>query len=225
MIVNLYPDRVTRDSSGTITLVDISSMNLYARSISGWDFNASYRWTSRELGVFSLEATQSLILHTTTQFSLTTPSYEGVDYPSDTSIGGALKQKTNIILNWERGRWNAGWTTHLISAYKEYGAAGGPLSMQFANGLDYLNYVKARGSDTIPSQATHDVVVGYRFGSGNAGSSPLARITEGLSLTVGIRNVFDTAPEFDTGPFGLGFVSSFVDIRMREYWISLRRTF
>lgn len=225
LVVNMFPDRVTRDSSGMITLVDTSYLNLYKRDLTGWDFNASYQWNTHDWGLFVVKGTQSLILHTRTQYSLSLPSYEGVDYPIDTSIGGALRQKTNINLNWSRGRWSAGWTSHFISSYHAYGAAGGPLSLQYGGGNDYSTYVAAQGSRTIPAQDTHDAVVSYQFGESTSGREGVDRILAGTTLTLGIRNIFDTAPEFDAGPFGLGFFSPFVDIRMREYWITLRRTF
>src|SRR5262249_28371046 len=39
---SIYPDRVTRNGSGTITLVDISAVNLYRRETEGWDLNADF---------------------------------------------------------------------------------------------------------------------------------------------------------------------------------------
>jgi len=46
-----------------------------------------------------------------------------------------------------------------------------------------------------------------------------------MSITVGMKNLFNTAPEYDVGPFGLGYLSPFGDTRMREYWINVRRSF
>ncbi|MBL9207880.1 MAG: TonB-dependent receptor [Opitutaceae bacterium] len=231
LIANLFPERVTRDASRQITLIDTSSMNLYGRDMSGWDFNVSYRLPTRSAGAFNFSGTQSLILRSRTQFSLTLPAYDGVNFPTDTSIGGALRQQTNLNLNWELGKWGAGWTSRLLSSYKAYGSAGGPLSLQSASGANFSTYAAAQGNNgTIPSQDTHDVVVSYRFGQTHpetkSGLTRVgARVTDGMTVTMGVRNVFNSEPEFDVGPFGLGYFSPFVDIRMREYWISVRRAF
>jgi outer membrane receptor protein involved in Fe transport len=225
VLVNQFPDRVTRDAAGLITLVDTSSINLYGRQMEGWDFTASYQFKLGEAGSFSLRGTRSIVLTSKTKFSLTLPAYDGVNYPLDTSIGGAMRHRSNFNLNWERGLWSAGWTSRLISSYRAYGAAGGPLSLQSAAGADFSTYAKAqRNNGTIPSQDFHDVVVGYKF-AGKGAARLADRLTTGLSVTVGVRNVFNSEPAYDVGPFGLGYLSPFGDVRMREYWINVRKTF
>ena len=224
VIANLYPDRVTRDAAGLITLVDISSINLYGRKMSGWDFKADYQLNTPQAGTFTFSGVQSLVISSTTRFSLTLPAYEGVNFPLDTSIGGTMKHRTTLNFSWERGNWNARWTSRLLSSYKAYGAAGGPLSLQSAAGANFSTYALAQGNNaTIPAQNFHDLVVGYKFASGSKRFAD--RITEGMSITVGMKNLFNSAPEYDVGPFGLGYLSPFGDIRMREYWINVRRTF
>ncbi len=225
VIINLFPERVTRDpATGLISLVDTTSMNLYGRDLAGWDFSASYRYETASLGAFNFRGTQSLFLKSTSQFSPTLPAWDGVNYPTDTANGGTLRQQTNLNLSWDRGPWTAGWNSRLLSSYRVYGSAGGPLSLQSSGGADNGNYVRAQGSRTIPSQQFHDVVVGYTFPR-ESGRGGLAGFTDGLGLTVGVRNVFNALPEFDTSPWGLGYLSPFGNIRGREYWINLTKKF
>jgi outer membrane receptor protein involved in Fe transport len=206
-------------------------MNLYKRAMRGWDFNVGYQVQTERLGTFFFRGTQSLILENKTQFSLTAPVFDGVNYPLDTTTGGSLKRQSNVSLNWEAGPWTAGISSRFLSAYRAYGSAGGPLSLQSAGGANSGTYATAQGNNGwIPAQDIHDVLLGYRFGRQDRGDPsrvPSWRYAffDGLSVTLGVKNVFDTAPEYDVGPFGLGFFSPFVDVRMREYWISVRRSF
>ena len=226
LIINLFPERVTRDSvTGLIDIVDTSSLNLYARELKGWDFTVSYRHQTANLGSFNFRGTQSLFLKSLSQFSLTAAPWDGVNFPTDTANGGTLRHQTNLNLSWERGPWTAGWNSRLLSSYRVYGAAGGPLSSSNAGGANFGGYVQAQGRSTIPAQDFHDIVVGYAFPKAATERGSFANITEGMSLTVGIRNVFNAAPEFDTSPWGLGFLSPFANIRMREYWINLTKKF
>jgi len=226
VIINTFPERVTRDpATGLIDIVNTSSLNLYGRELKGWDFSASYRYQTADFGAFNFRGTQSLFLKSLSQYSLTAAPWDGVNFPTDSASGGTLRHQTNLNLSWERGPWTAGWNSRLLSSYRVYGSAGGPLSTTNAGGGNFGGYVQAQGRSTIPAQDFHDVVVSYAFPKASAERSGFASITEGMSLTVGIRNVFNAAPEFDTSPFRLGFLSPFANIRMREYWINLTKKF
>ncbi len=208
-----------------ITLIDISMLNLYEREMKGWDFSLDYTFDAGKAGTFTFSGVHSLVDSTTTQYSLDTPSYQGVNYPLDTTIGGALRHQTNLTLSWLHGPLSIGWTSRIVSSYNAYGSAGGPLSVRYGGGANYSTYADAQGGDgTIPAQDIHDVVMSYRFND-TSGRGILAGITSGMTVSMGIRNVFDTPPAFDAGPFALGFFSPFVDVRMREGWITLTRAF
>lgn len=227
-VIAAFPDRVTRDpTTGLITLVNISSLNLYKRNLEGWDLSADYRLITRNLGAFTFRFRDSIVLHSKYQYSLTAPSYDVAGYPLE---GGAMKYRINTTVGWENARWSTAWTTRFYDSYFEYGAAGGQLSLTNAGGADFGNNVRALGSRTVESQVFHDVVVGYNFGriasNGRESKSILAsRIFDGVSVQLGLKNVFNSAPAFSTSPFSNGLLSGYGDNRMRSIWINLKKTF
>ena len=221
------PDRVIRDSTGKVTLVDISSINLYKRNLEGWDFLLDYRVTTAERGTFTFKARESIVLHSKYQYSLAAPMYDVAGYPEES---GAMKKRLNTSFAWEDVHWSATWNTRFFDSYFEYGAAGGSLSTQNAAGGDYSNYVRALGSRKVDSQIINDLIIGYNFGRFAAMGRPSGsffdnRMFNGLSFQLGIKNVFHKAPAFDTGPYGIGLMSPYGDNRMRDVWLSVKRTF
>jgi iron complex outermembrane recepter protein len=223
------PDRVTRDSTGKVTLIDVSSINLYKRNLEAWDFLLDYRITTAEAGTFTFKARETLTLHSKYQYSLTAPMYDVAGYPLES---GAMKKRFNTGLAWEDVHWSATWNMRYYDSYFEYGAAGGSLSLQNAvpPGSDFSNYVRALGSSKVAAQTFHDVSFGYNFGrvasSGRKEGSWLGnRMLDGLSFQVGIKNVFNKAPAFDSSPFAGGLMSSYGDPRMRDIWISVKKMF
>lgn len=229
-ILNLestYPERVTRDATGNVTLIDTSALNLYKSNLEGWDFLLDYRWATAKHGTFTFKFRESIVLHSKHQYSLTAPSFDVAGYPLE---GGAMKKRINLSLAWEDVHWMVTWYTRFFDSYFAYGAAGGELSVQYAGGGDFSNYVRALGSSKVDSQIFHDLVVGYNFGRSaaagrRAGSFLGSRMLDGMSFQLGLKNVFNTAPAFDNSPFASGLMSSYGDKRMRDIWVSVKRTF
>lgn len=224
---SLFPGRVVRDGSNVITQVDASMVNLYHRETEGWDLSASYAKTT-EWGRFSFFGVGSIIRHNKEQYSQTQPEFDTAGYhPSE---GGVPTVKANYSVNWERGGWTAGWTVRHQSSYKQYGAAGGPLSVRNANGAVYsMTYITAQGSDTVPSQEYHDVFVGYAFdkpGEKGSATRPVsaAKLLDGVSVQVGVRNVFDKVPPLDV-IYTSYFLSPYGDVSLRSFWVTVRKRF
>ena len=222
-LASIFPGRVTRDGTGKITQVDVSLLNLYRRETEGWDLSADYTLKTGA-GTFNLMAVESVILHLKNQYSPTLPESDAVNFPSEQ---GAAKYKSNASLTWESQNWTAGWTTRYFSSYKQYGAVGGPRSTQSLAGAQDATYIRAQGSDTIPSQMYHDLFVSYAFGKATAsvGSKPRAFGLDGLTVQLGIRNVFDKVPPFDYFYSGNYFESPYGDLRLRTYWLSVKEAF
>lgn len=218
-----FPGRVTRDASGTITRVDTTNVNVYRLETEGFDFNLSYRKPT-SWGVFSVQAAGSLLLHLKTQYSLTDPEYDGAGFPAD---GGAAKFKSNATVGWERGNWTAAWSVRYFGDYKQYGAAGGPLSIQYAGGAVYSTLVAAQGSETIPSQTYHDLFASYTFGKTVRGDGKWQRVgasvLTGMTIQVGVKNVFGKLPPYDAGYSY--YTSPYGDLRLRSYSLSVRKEF
>jgi outer membrane receptor protein involved in Fe transport len=216
-----FPGRVTRDGDGNVTLVDTSYMNLFHRETEGLDFTADYTLTTG-LGRLTLRAQQSNILHLKNQFSQDQPENDAVGYSPNES--GAPKSKSSVNLVWDSGAWTAGWTARYISSYKQWGAAGGPISMRNAGGEPVPTYFVAQGGDTIPSQMYHDLLIGYSAGE-RSGAGFGAALLSGVSVQFGMRNVFNKAPPFDVLWSGLYYNSPYGDMRLRTYWLNLKKSF
>ncbi len=219
------PGRVIRDASGKVTLIDVSSINLYKRNLEGWDFLLDYRVTTAARGTFTFKVRESIVLHSKYQYSPTAPMYEAAGYPLE---GGAMKKRRNLTLAWEDVHWTATWNTRFFEPYFQYGAAGGPLSTQVSGGADFSNYVQAQGSRMVDSQVFHDLIIGYNFGRSAARGRPSGsflgnRLFDGLSVQLGIKNVLNKAPAFDASPFTNGYMSTYGDNRMRSIWLTVKR--
>ena len=134
--------------------------------------------------------------------------------------GGSLKWKGNGTLNWGYRNWGLGWT---VTWYGGYPQAGSPADV---NGLN-PEYTTAQGSDRIPSQIYHDVFASYAINQPSSGSphtSFSSALTSGLTIQLGVKNVFNTLPPFDAyfSPF---YVSPFGDLRLRDVWLTVKKTF
>ncbi len=221
---SMYPGRVTRDDTGTITLVDASLANLYRRETEGWDLSLDYAVTTRA-GRFSLRAAQSIIVHLKNQYDQALPEFDAVNFPSE---GGATKYKTNATLNWESGPLMLGWTARYFSSYKQYGAAGGPDAARRATaGLPpSTTRTLWQGGDAIPSQIYHDLFVAYSFDhSPGSGVGAVSRLLDGLSMQLGVRNVFDKVAPLDAFYSNNYYMSPYGDVRLRSYWLNARLSF
>lgn len=228
-IVNLestYPGRVTRGATGKITRVDVSLLNLYKRETEGWDLSVDYTLKTGA-GTFSVKAVESIILHLKNQYAVTLPESDAVNFPSE---GGAAKYKNNVTLAWEGRNWSAGLTTRYFSSYKQYGAVGGPRSTQSLAGAQDNTYIRFQGGNTIPSQTYQDLFASYAFGKQRpASDSNLpalgSSVLGGLTVQLGVRNLFNRVPPFDYFYSGNYFESPYGDLRLRTYWLSVKKTF
>jgi len=225
---SFFPGRVIRNGSGTITQVDASALNLFHTLTEGWDLSADYS-IATSVGRFSLRAAESIILHLKNQISQTLPETESAGYsPSETGnlSTGSPKYKSNGTVTWQNHGWTLAWTARYYSSYKQFGAAGGPYSVLNYNGAAYPFYIQAQGTDTISSQTYHDFFASYAFGKrGTSGSSLRAKLLDGVTVQVGVRNIFDKVPPFDVKDDAYYYVSPYGDMRLRSYWISLRKEF
>ncbi len=219
-----YPNRITRDpTSGLITLVDISSLNLYKLVTEGWDTTVSWEH-NLPLGTLRLSAMGTIITHYAQEIAPGAPLLEYAGYAND---GGPAKLKANFRATWERGPWTLGWTVSYFGSYKQSGAPGSPIYA--GNPLTPLTttYLLAQNGDHVPSQVYDDVFVAYKFprriqGHGRIGDYLL----DDWRLQVGVKDVFNRAPPLDAFNASVGAPYSFYgDPRLRHYWLTINRDF
>jgi iron complex outermembrane recepter protein len=209
-------NRVTRDPvTGEITLVDTSLLNLNYYTMAGWDFSGSYRATSR-FGRISISTTATLYESLTKQADPTAPFLEYVGWPHH---GGVPKWRGSATFAWGSKGLTLGWTSRYISSYNMYGSPGAP--------IESATFTTMQGSDSVSGQLYHDIFGSYFFGRGprKADQSQFVRsMLKGLSVKLGVRNVFNQAPPYDAfrGPY---YYSNYGSARMAEYWITVRKDF
>ena len=219
-----FPGRVTRDAAGHITFLDLRNVNLFFRDDRGWDLSLDYTFPKSAFGIFAVHGQHSEILNHKTQYAAFTPPYDGAGYPNDTD--GVIRSKSNLTLNWEKGAWSAGWAARYYPAYNQIGSPGGPQSIRNANGgVSVSGGLTAQGAFTIPSQAYCDVFVGYVFGKSTGSARLRARLLNDMTIQAGIKNVFDKWPPFDAQQSSNFYSSVNGDIRLRSYWISVKKVF
>lgn len=233
----LFPGRITRGpvpagdpyGVGPITVVDTSSLNLTRMETSAVDATADYRLTSDHLGVFAFSAMVTLTQTYKIQNTLNAPL---LDYNNFIDSNGPGKLKLNGGIDWERGRWGAGWAARYTGPTYITGSPRDP-----AYTTPSIAYIL--NGDHVPGQIYHDVFVRYRFGSparrlgagglrwtpGQQGTWSEA-LLGGLEVTVGVKNVLNTEPPFSSnGNYPIFYSSSFGDPRLRSIWMSVRKEF
>jgi iron complex outermembrane receptor protein len=218
-----YPDRVTRNTAGQITLVDTSSLNLFSRSTEGWDLGLDYS-IKTAAGRFSLNATGTMIVHLKQKNAATTPNQEYLGFlnfnGANLTDGRGIKYRANSTVSWERQGWNAGWTVRYFGAYSVTGSAGDP-------SITHSVFVDALGGRTrIPSQTYHDLFFGYqveekRGKSGWQGDG----LIDGLTIQLGVSNVFNLVPPTDPQFSTTYYLSPFADLRLRQYSLTVTKKF
>ncbi|MFO1451885.1 MAG: TonB-dependent receptor [Opitutaceae bacterium] len=223
LIVNneaAFPDRVTRNpllpgdtqTVGVITRVDATLLNLYQTEIETFDARADYRWETAERGTFSIGTLASWQPHFKQQLSLTAPMLEYAGY---SSANYPLRFRAHGTLTWEVRRWVMGWTTTYFDEYKIFAA---PLTTATANLI-------SQGAPTVGSQTVHDVFVSYRVPRAEQAARWRDRWLAGTDIQLNIRNVFNTAPEFDATAASTQYGSPWIDARMMEFSVSVKRVF
>jgi outer membrane receptor protein involved in Fe transport len=149
---------------------------------------------STSAGTFEFIGAGSLLEHQAIQDVVGGPFYEIA------GEAGNAKAKINGSLTWRYRQWKVGWTTEWYDSYTLYG-------ITYQDGQRYR----------VPTQLYHDVFASYAFGK-KPGS-----LFSDLTLQLGVKDIFNTAPPFDpsVSPF---YVSPYGDLRMRDIWLSIRKT-
>ncbi len=212
-----FADHITRNpATGMISVIDVTPVNATEYHTSGFDAGVDYR---RKTPFGTLQATfaGTWIRRDLRQSALGSPFLEYAGYPND---GGEAKFKGFSVLSWDRGGWSAAWTTNYVSSYQQIGSPGSPSFAQF--GTVFARTIAAQGGNTVSSQIYHDLMLGYRFARTREGG--IRRAIDGLSVQLGVKNIFNTYPSFDAAN-SIYYYSSFGDPRLRVFWASLKKAF
>lgn len=242
-VADNFPDRATRGAGGVISLLDVSALNLFKQETIGWDFSVDFTLKIRS-GSVNFRTVQSLIENQRIQYSNLLPEYDAAGTPAD---GGAARHKGTFSLAWSAGRWSAAWAAQFVGSYKQSGAPGTPVDTRLRDAyaaqveqllqagitpppfVPFTQLTDAQGSNTIPSQIYHDLSIGYSVGVNETErrwGSVASGLLSGMSVQIGVRNVLNAKPPLDVFYRSSNYyLSPYGDMRMRTYWVSLKKDF
>ena len=215
---SLFPERITRGpvpagdpfGVGPVTLVDISAMNFLRARNEGFDVAFHFRKPTADHGTVTLGAQATVARHYLRQTALGAPYLDYVNF----SGSGPLAFRTFGTLDWEFKQWTFGWSAYYYGRYK---VLAPPV---FASTAALVR----QGGPFVSSQIYHNAYIAYRFAGGDP-DSRLRALTRGLELQVGMENVFDRVPPYEgNSPNGFTY-STWGNLRLREYRLSLRKAF
>ena len=215
-----YPGLVTRGPNlpgdpagfaGPITFVNSPSVNAAKAVTQGLDLALDYRSAASIAGIFDLHVGATVVREFKQQAALNAPY---LDLLNDPFAGGPLSNKINGTIAWEYRHFIASWATTYYGSYLQYG----PPATSTA-------FIAAQGGAHIPGQIYHDVYASYSFSKDTFGSSSVGRIADGVKLQAGIKNVFNAVPPFDALNSSVLYTSPLGDIRLRHFWLAVRKDF
>lgn len=218
-IVNLFPNRLTRDpSTGLITEIDATNLNLFRLETSGWDGSLSWLQPT-SIGSFELSGLGTWITTYGQQTAVGGPLLNYVGYMTS---GGPIRFKGNLSLFWNHGPWRLGWTTSYYSNYWEYGAPGDPQYGGNPNATPNTTYTSVIGRSTIPAQVYHDVFASYSFSEAQGYETSFV---SGLTIQVSIGDLFNTAPPIEPASSYAPYARIGGDPYLRNYTVTIRKKF
>ena len=170
-----------------------------------------FRSKTATAGTVNFFVAGTLQTHFKTQSLEGQPLLENVEY----TFSNPLKHRANAGLSWNLRQWTLGWNARYYDSYRVYGAT--------ATAAAAATAILTQGNDgVVPSQTYHDIFATYRFD--RSGAAGWKTFTDDLELTVGIRNVFNQEPPFDSSNTNRYF-STFGDPRLASYYLTVRKTF
>ena len=190
---SLFPDRVTRDADGNITLIDITSLNFGTIEVAGLDYHINYtKPTAWGVWTPSLSATQTYRYETGL-----VPHAPPFDRASKADLAGwAPRWKGTVGLGWSRAALTAQLTGRYIGSYQDYDS-----TREIGN----FWYVDAN--------------VQYDLGGMLASRQPWLR---GARLEIGAVNLLDREPQYSNFNLSLvGYDPTQADMRGRFVYVQL----
>lgn len=214
-----FADNLTRDPvTNRITYANFRFSNVAEMYTDGWDVSFDYR-KKTALGTFNLHSGATIIEHLKKPNSPGAPLLEYVGYMNS---GGVNKVKANVVLSWYlSSHWTIGWRTIYYDGYKQAGAPGDPVYNGAVNPTPITTSTLPQGGNTIPSQTYHNVFASYNFGTAQR-----RHLLNGVTIQVGINDLFNTAPPFDANASYAPYYYSPLGARdLRTYILKIRRAF
>ena len=205
----LEPDAPTDYTAGPIIAVDLSRLNVATTEIEVIDFQINYNIQSSSYGSFDFYVLGTATDAFENRITTLTPAFDTTG-----SSDGPLQLRGNLGMNWSRGPWSLSWNAQYYDSY----TVTSPTFSDVQN--DFLATIQ--GSQTIPSQTYHELLLRYDFGARGVreGSDRVKKV----AFSLGVQNVFDKSPP-TIATTTLGGYSTFGDPRLRSFTVELGMEF
>lgn len=197
-----------------ISVID-SYVNLSGRDLQGYEMGFQYRMPKTNLGQFTLsgEATHYVLRRSQAE--------PGARILDELDRNGRVSWRANSSLTWKRNQLSAGWFVNYFGGFVDtsaettanvYNALGAPGYVKVFNDNGAIRYLLR-----VPAVYTHNAWASYQFSR----SAPL--YLKGVTLRVGVNNVFDKEPPIADESLGYGGTS--LTTRGRQFTFQMTKTF
>jgi iron complex outermembrane recepter protein len=201
-----FADRITRNSSGTVTGVSSMPMNVAAREATGLDYAITYtskfagaRWVSR----LAANTTLSWGLNTSRDRPFTNWLGRFVDVGANSISPGSIPRHRGYFRQtWEKGAWEVRGTVNHVSHLED------------DSSRTYLNQFRRIGSWT-----TLDGQVAYHFKREDDA------LLHGVDVRLGVINLLDEEAPYAAGAVNDGYDMTTHSNRGRYVYVQVTKTF
>lgn len=214
---DLFPGRVIRApltpadaakgyTGGEFISINTAQINLFRSRVSSYDFQADYDFKVGGLGDIHLYGAATYQPELKRQLSATQSFVNRAGFAD-----GNVKWRGNGGVTLRTGPFVFQYNAQYYDSYIVYNS----------NDSQFLidRVVKLQGSKRIPSQFYQDVFVSYNVPAESG-------LLNGLTLSLGVQNVFDRSPPIVATTFySVGGYSGYGDPRMRRFSLTLRKAF
>ncbi|MFL6526633.1 MAG: TonB-dependent receptor plug domain-containing protein [Chthoniobacterales bacterium] len=241
--IGAFPGQVIRDAAGNLVQVNNQTFNIGRQITEGYDFEAIYQLDTSifgrgNFGTFTWTGNATYL----SRFETNTP---GSDKEFDLTgeyltFGGLTHWRGYLSMFYDLGGLDTGATVHYIGQYNEnQGFALTPTGNRKIREWTTLDLL---ASYTFNLPCPEQPVAGYAKDGGknvkmkdgkDKNVMPVSTAEcnpcgwrawlNGVTLTVGMNNVFDQDPPFVASSFENGYDESAADVKGRFYYVSLKK--
>ncbi len=176
---------------GAIDILRTSYFNRSEQFTNGFDFDVNYRFPSFAVGQFTLNTNWSYLNDFHGYASATAARTEYRDGNS-ANVGGATpKWRGGSTLTWRKKQWSGGFGFYYIGRFTDLNATTTQAVWNSLGNPSYIQPIFNNGA-TSYRYVVHDAKTYNIFGSYRVSAS--SRWLNGMSIRVGINNLFDAEP-------------------------------
>lgn len=193
------PAAQQRAPVGTLRVINEPYINASGRDLEGIDLSVDYRLPKLEAGQFHLTVAASWLGKNDFRQDAATPLV------NQRWLDGRAKWKGNAAVQWRRDAWSGGVFASYLGGYRDSGLRNTTLR---------ASYLSSDGYYIVEDDLTVNANLARRFKDG---------LLRGMTVRIGVNNVFDQDPPF--APDNAGTNLGSYDPRGRAFYVELTRKF